>query len=220
MIQMEYVPTIGDNIEHACREMVDLANSIGTTVVAKFNNQILRATKDSDPAAMVAEYHAESDRRRQEYLRSDAYREAKRIAGEQQRERDRALAEALADNAATFTIIDQDKWSAGVEKNADEYGAGIYRYAEKWARVMESRIARGETVEACATDASRIADDEGITGFMYGCAVSILAQCWLHGEALRKWHNRDVQVGAEGDRANESGGVLNPALLVVGEVRR
>ena len=44
----------------------------------------------------------------------------------------------------------------------------------------------------------------------------MLAQCWVHGEALRRWHNRDTQIGTEGDKANESGGVLNPALLTIG----
>jgi len=51
---------------------------------------------------------------------------------------------------------------------------------------------------------------------MYGCAVVILSKCWEHGEALRRWHNKDTQIGDEGDRANESGGVLNPALLSIG----
>lgn len=57
---------------------------------------------------------------------------------------------------------------------------------------------------------------EGITGFMYGCAVSALAHFWAHGEALRRWHNLDTQIGTEGEKANESGGVLNPALLNIG----
>lgn len=48
---------------------------------------------------------------------------------------------------------------------------------------------------------------------MYGCAVSALAKFWVHGEQLRIWHNLDIQIGNEGEKANESGGVLNPALL-------
>jgi len=30
---------------------------------------------------------------------------------------------------------------------------------------------------------------------------------------LRKWHNIKTQIGNEGEKANASGGVLNPALL-------
>jgi len=33
---------------------------------------------------------------------------------------------------------------------------------------------------------------------------------------LRRWHNKENQIGTEGDKANESGGVLNPALLSIG----
>ena len=55
---------------------------------------------------------------------------------------------------------------------------------------------------------SREADTEGITGFMYGCAVSILSKCWVYGEYLRKWHNKEY--GYDGD------GVVNPAIMTVG----
>jgi len=48
----------------------------------------------------------------------------------------------------------------------------------------------------------------GITGFMYGCAVNLLSQCWKHGEELRKWHNKEY--GHEGD------GVVNPAVFTIG----
>jgi hypothetical protein len=77
-------------------------------------------------------------------------------------------------------------------------------------------MAKGATVAECAQRASHLADDEGITGFMYGCAVSILSKVWQYGEDLRRWHNIDTQIGTEGEKANESGGVLNPALLSIG----
>jgi len=39
---------------------------------------------------------------------------------------------------------------------------------------------------------------------------------WAHGEALRLWHNLKYQLRDEGEKANETGGVLNPALLNLG----
>ena len=68
-----------------------------------------------------------------------------------------------------------------------------------------------------ANECSNEADTEGITGFMYGAAVSVLASCWEHGEELRRWHNLKTQIRDEGEKANESGGVLNPALLNIEE---
>jgi hypothetical protein len=111
---------------------------------------------------------------------------------------------------------DQAAWDHTVEINGDPYGAATMRYTERWADAMEAAIAAGESLEDCAKRTSHEADTEGITGFMYGCAVSMLAQLWVHGEALRRWHNLDTQLGDEGERANETGGVLNPALLNIG----
>ena len=101
-------------------------------------------------------------------------------------------------------------WKA---KNADEYGARCFSYAEEWAELMELEMAGGAKLVDVAKAASHIADTDGISGFMYGVAVSILSHCWEHGEDLRKWHNLATQLGTEGERANEGSGVLNPALL-------
>lgn len=105
--------------------------------------------------------------------------------------------------------------------NKDPYGFAVIRYASEWATRME-KLAEGKDLSDLpaqikfmveyAEKTSHEADDEGITGFMYGAAVSTLA----YGEALRRWHNKDTQIGNEGYRANESGGVLNPAVLSVG----
>jgi hypothetical protein len=108
------------------------------------------------------------------------------------------------------------RWNRFVVSNDDPYGSACVNYAKAWAEKMETMIAGGATIETCAKKASHDTDTEGITGFMYGCAVSMLAQCWKHGEELRRWHNRDTQIGSEGDRANETGAALNPALLTIG----
>ena len=108
-------------------------------------------------------------------------------------------------------------YAAYKEKNSqDGYSRGIVDYGEAWAALMSEAIANGSTVAKAAKETSGMADVGGITGFMYGCAVSALAKFWIHGEALRHWHNVDAQIGDEGDKANESGGVLNPALLSIG----
>lgn len=104
-------------------------------------------------------------------------------------------------------------WKA---KQSDAYGARVFSYAEDWADLMEAHIAEGIELEKCANPDSHIADTDGITGFMFGASVSVLAQCWIHGEQLRRWHNLKIQIGNEGEKANETGGVLNPALLNIG----
>lgn len=115
-------------------------------------------------------------------------------------------------------------WKA---KQSDPYGERIFSYAEDWAGMMEKGMADKGVDESSdgavmrylvdyADGLSHLADTDGITGFMYGAAVAVLAKCWIHGEELRRWHNKKTQIGDEGDKANETGGVLNPALLNIG----
>lgn len=88
---------------------------------------------------------------------------------------------------------------------------------KKSDRLMQAEIAAGKAIADVADDCCSMADKNfGITGFMYGCAVSALAHCWKHGDELRRWHNLKTQIRNEGERANETGGVLNPALLSIG----
>jgi hypothetical protein len=107
-------------------------------------------------------------------------------------------------------------WELTVTNNQDPYGTAGVGFARAWADEMEKRMEAGQTLAECAKSASHDVDkDFGITGFMYGCAVSILSQCWLHGEELRKWHNKDL-APKQADAANDKpGAVLNPALVTL-----
>jgi hypothetical protein len=120
------------------------------------------------------------------------------------------------------------------EQRGDAYGAIVIIAAERWAEAMEAEldaVTPSDPMWACGTvypvavaDIARRTfsavngdlGNLGLTGFQYGAAVSILARVWEHGDELRRWHNLDVQLGTEGERANESGAVLNPAILNFG----
>ena len=103
------------------------------------------------------------------------------------------------------------------DKNSNPYERRCFTYAECWAELMEDLITKDNLIRDIAKETSRIADTDGITGFMYGMAVSILSKCWIHGEELRIWHNLGTQINDEGKKANKGKGVLNPALLSIGE---
>lgn len=98
------------------------------------------------------------------------------------------------------------------DKNSDPYSRASFTYAERWAELLENAIENStdEPMKVIADNADRLsneADVEGITGFMYSCAVSILSQCWKYGEELRKWHNKEYNYDGEG--------VVNPAVLTI-----
>lgn len=72
----------------------------------------------------------------------------------------------------------------------DFYSAGILRYAEQWAAMMEDRIEAGATVAEAAEATHHLADTENISGFMYGQAVNLLSGYWEHGDELRQWQEQ------------------------------
>lgn len=212
----KYEAMAGENVSETAKRMVALANKSKQQVQADFNGITLTANPGDKPDAITTFYSNESNRRHEEYVKSPEYKEQQRKAEEAQRRQNLVLEGALSTAPEKMTLRDEATWKQAVEKNSDGYGSGVIRFAERWARLMEGRIANGDTIQGCAEEASHIADNEGITGFMYGAAVSILSQVWVHGEDLRRWHNKSTQLGNEGDEANESGGVLNPALLSIG----
>ena len=108
----------------------------------------------------------------------------------------------------------QTAYAAWKAQQSDDSSREIFRYAERWANAMEAAMAAGEPLTACAQRTSHTVDTTGITGHMYGLAVGILAAAWVHGEALRQWHNLATQLAHEGEAANQKpGAVLNPAML-------
>jgi hypothetical protein len=108
------------------------------------------------------------------------------------------------------TYEDTEAWGTFVLKNTDFYGKGVVDYADRWAALMEQRIANGEKLADIASETSHAADTNGITGFMYGAAISTLVACkWIHAEDLRRWHNREY--GVESDTS-----IVNPAILTFG----
>lgn len=124
--------------------------------------------------------------------------------------------EARLANAPAIELSDEAGWQKSKDVNKDGYGGAVMTYSERWARLMQVEMAEGKKLEDVADAMSSEADLEGTTGSQYGCAVSQLAACWKYGDQLRRWHNVKTQIGNEGEKANESGGVLNPALLLIG----
>lgn len=227
---------LGGTINQAIEDAQRVARAEGVEVRFDFNGTEIRVQADSYPNLLLRDfframnrYHAEPvgphppHTLSPETLRADADAEeaerrksaARRAEYERNRAEKRARFEAEVEGVA-LDLSDAEAWASWVEANSDGYGSGVMRYAEAWARLMQARMAAGNELEAVAKQASHDADVEGITGFMYGCAVSMLAQAWAHGERLRRWHNLDAQIGDEGARANENGGTLNPALLNIG----
>ena len=110
----------------------------------------------------------------------------------------------------SFTIKQgkEAEYQALKEENAsDFYAAGIFQFAERWGGMMEQELGDGFTVAEAAVKTEHQADTEGITGYMYDCAVNVLSDFWEHGEELWQWHNLKYDF--------EGSDVINPAVLKI-----
>lgn len=83
-----------------------------------------------------------------------------------------------------------EKWVA--DNSKDRYSLAVVTYARRLGKYMQYLMERhNKTVVDIVENASCASDIEGITDYMYGCAISMLEQCWKYGEELSKWHNKE-----------------------------
>lgn len=187
-------------------------NGAYVTVTAKNaeTSKIVQQWKDK-----MEENRIKYEKERQEYMKTPEYRAKRAKALKLGYRKNYVVTELLEKKAMALDMQFKDdearkEWEKTVEINShDGYSSATVGYAEKWAKLMQYLLDKHEdaTVWKIAENASHLADTDGITGFMYGCAVNILSHVWVHGEELRRWHNKDY--GYEGD------GVVNPAVLTV-----
>ena len=107
-------------------------------------------------------------------------------------------------------IVSEDKVEDLIESlraNLEPYGAVV---VGSTINVLAA-LATGSEPKDAAKDVS----DE-LTGFQMGAEASMVSQLAPRGEEFRRWWNLETQIGTEGERANERGGVLNPALMEIG----
>lgn len=197
-------------------------NTAFTGIKFEFNEVTVMVTKENaDKDKIYAEWkagmkaNAEKYRlEREAYMKTPEYRAERAKALKIANRRETVEKDVLAvDKSTELQFKDEEAakiWEHWVEINSkDSYSNCVVTYARRWAKYMQHLMEKhNKTVAEIAGKASHASDIEGITGFMYGCAVDILAQCWKHGEELRKWHNK--KWGQE-----DTDGVVNPAVLTV-----
>lgn len=113
-------------------------------------------------------------------------------------------------------ITEMEKWNELVKINDDPYGSACILVARRVMEILDKKSGEFDCHEIICQ-----ADDEssagGITGFMAGCVAGMVSQVHSRGEEFRRKWNVDNQIGDEGEKANEKGTILNPALLTIKE---
>ncbi len=219
----------GDGIKSTAEKAAKMAITTNKVVEFDFNGIQCLVDKSTNPDWLVRDYmnahmmkwETIGPNCQQEYTPEiekqikEARQEIKERHEKQAKEYKAKSDKARADFDAKVAGIEMEfsengleGWNKGREANQDPYGSGIFDFAESWAKLMQLEMSNGKTLVECASETSHQLDFMGITGYMYGAAVSTLSQVWKHGEALRKWHNKDYGVP-------ESKGVVNPAIITI-----
>jgi hypothetical protein len=162
-------------------------NTVGPTCRKNYSKKI-----ESDINKKKEEREIELEEQRLEYNKKE---EAKKTT----------LQEKIS--GVELEIVNADKMNSYKSKNTDPYGGRCVSYAIEWGKLMQFEMSQGKKLKDIADETSRICDYDGITGFMYGAAVSILVQTWKYGEELRKWHNKEYDYDGEG--------TVNPAIITI-----
>ena len=217
----------GSHINGACQDALSIFNDVDNVdpvtgerepVTFEFNGTPVTTQEGDTVETMYARWNAEITRKSEEYRNSQEYKDQQAAYAEKERLAALATAKMEASAVAEFTKSNQEAWDADYNANKnDGYGAAALSFANRFARFLETKINEGlavgktvrQVLEESGNEMSHVADVEGITGFMYGCAVGCLVRCWKYGEDLRKWHNKEYGVN------EDAKGVVNPAILTI-----
>lgn len=215
-------PHVGDDIHKIIEKMVYRANMYEIRVTCVFNE--VQFTVEPGMVAIDAYelWKAEMDRQGRQWsksMKAEVSRRESKAREERDVVRGQNVRAMLEHEKIQVPWYKRSAFNKAVRMNsADGYSAATVNYAIAWAVAMQQAMRKGKKIADVAKELSHEVDYEGITGFMYGCAVSFLTSFWKHGEELRRWHNLDTQLGDEGEQANKKKrAVLNPALLSIGK---
>lgn len=75
-----------------------------------------------------------------------------------------------------------------IDKYSTEITQKIYRYADRWASLIEDGIKAGFKLPSIARETHYRANTESLTYLMREKAVEILEEVWVHGPELRRWY--------------------------------
>lgn len=104
-------------------------------------------------------------------------------------------------------IINQSDWDDWVAKNTDPYGKCCVGVAREVMRLLDEQSEFEP--DKLITEADRIVDGGGITGFMAGCVAQMVARCHSRGEEFRDKWNKSYG-------SDSKTGVVNPAIINIG----
>lgn len=193
---MVYEPMAGEYIKDVINKMIGLSKENGKPVQATFNDATFAVTADTNPEEAYKLWKKTVDENYEKWRNSpEGIKDA-----EEQKARDEKKAR---ENAEVDELIKDEKleltaenaWKLSLKNNQDPYGSAVMHYAERWAKLMQVEMrTRGlnELTGAVVKATKYKADNEGMSGFSWGCARNLLIECWKYGAKLGELEGFEV----------------------------
>lgn len=196
----------GDEVNSTIKVAIAKATQIEDVVQFEFNSVMVRVDAGSDPKLVYRDWERSlrgctgkviGPAYKQELSTAEKQHDAavratnaaqQKEQFDEMKDKDAARREkvdALIDDQE-IQLVDAKGWEETRLANQDGYGGAAFRYADRFGRVMQVEIAKGMTVKDAVAKWEFECDDDGLTGFQQGCAMSLLRQCWKHGKELAK----------------------------------
>ena len=176
---------VGQSIESAVSDAIDKARATGRRVHFRFNDRNLKVHKRLSVDHVLRQWRASIGAASLRYNKRPDVIERRRLQAAAHKAKQQSFDRQIA-RAALLDLRDSEAWKSFVTANqSDAYSQRVVSYAEDWGRLMQLKIAEGASLADCYENSSREADTDGVTGFMYACAKSILFKTWVHGEELK-----------------------------------
>ena len=182
-----YSPRPGENVTNTITEMLNRANLWNIRVACVFNDLQLIVKPGMSPEEAYEAWEHDMTSHHEQWEKS--YKGA--VA---QRERyDREVADYRRGNEVRQMLAEESiqipwykwfGWNKAVRNNQDPYGAAAINFAKAWAVSMQRAMREGQNIADVADELGHSVDYEGITGFQFGAAKSLLRHCWKYRHLL------------------------------------
>ena len=191
-----YEAVAGENIKDCIKTMLLMSKIEGKPVQTTFNGATFSVTADTNPEDAYKLWEQTLEKNAEAYWNSPegikAAAEAKARAEKKAKE-DAEVSELIKDEVLELTA--EKAWNKSLRVNTDPYGSGVMRYAERWGKLMQVEMRqRGTEVltKEIVEETKFRADNEGMSGFSWGCARNLLIECWKYGAKLGELEGFEV----------------------------
>ena len=168
----------------AIMDALIFAKETNSPIEFEFNDVVMEADRADDPYSVYHEFT-------EELSSTDANR-SRKATYKRELARQKGILESIEaidvqlEGTPSFSIVDTDAWQVLIHKNENKFFGNLtLSFVDRWARLMQLRIANGEKLEDIVEETSVQAVHTHISNENYVYAVKILSEHWKYGNRLK-----------------------------------